>query len=60
MYKCKVYDSRENNVFSNGTQNEKHDLGFEIEIPVYVAETLADTCEENEKAGIVWPRTKKV
>ena len=35
-------------------------LYSEIEIPVYVAEKLSDTCGDTYKGGILWPRTKKV
>jgi hypothetical protein len=34
-------------------------LYSEIEIPVYVAEKLSDTCGDTYKGGILWPRTKK-
>ena len=69
MYKCRVYNDRDTQV--NGTQDHQLPqqlqaqsalaaLVTEIEIPVYVAEKLSDTCEVAFEGGILWPRTKKV
>ena len=60
VYKCRVYNDRDTQV--NGTQDQPQppELVTEIEIPVYVAENLSDTCEVAFEGGILWPRTKKV
>lgn len=59
MYKCRVYNDRDTQL--NGTQGQRpQKLLTEIEIPVYVAENLSDTCERAFQGGILWPATKKV
>ena len=65
IYKCRVYFVR--NVQRNGTVdpndhggNGNGDLFTEIEIPVYVAESVRDTCDDHWAEGIQWPMTKKV